>query len=69
MKFHNYLLHFLLFHFVIALYTPEILNTNIEQEIHKLLRKYTPQEKQLLEYFHSINKRAIEKILTDYHST
>jgi hypothetical protein len=69
MKFHNYLIPFLLFLFVIILYTPEILNTNIEQEIQEMPRKYTPQEKQLLEYFHSIDKHAIKEILSEYHST
>jgi len=45
------------------------LNTNIEQEIQELSRKYTPQERQFLDHFHSINKNAIKKILSEYHST
>ena len=69
MKIHNYLIPFLLFHFVIVLYTPKILNRNIEQEIQEMPRKYTPQEKELLEYFHSIDKHAIKEILSEYHST
>ena len=32
-------------------------------------RKYTPQERQFLDYFHSIDKNAIKKILSEYHST
>ncbi len=34
-----------------------------------MTRKYTPQERQLLDYFRSIDKHAIEKILSEYHST
>jgi len=45
------------------------LNTNIEQEVQELSRKYTPQEGQFLDYFRSIDKNAIEKILSEYHST
>ncbi len=45
MKFHNYLLIYFLYYITFILYTPEILNTNIEQEVQKLTRKYTPQEK------------------------
>ena len=52
-----------------VLYTPVILNINIEQEVQELTRKYTPQERQLLDYFRSIDKHAIEKILSEYHST
>lgn len=51
------------------LYTPEILNTNIEQEVETIPRKYTPQERQFLDYFRSIDKNAIAKILSQYHST
>jgi len=69
MKFHNYLLVCLLCYIICILYTPEILNTNIEQEVQELSRKYTPQERQFLDYFHSIDKNAIKKILSEYHST
>jgi len=34
-----------------------------------MARRYTSQEKQFLEYFRSINKHTIEKILFEYHST
>ena len=69
MKFHNYLLIFLLYYIISILYTLEILNTNIEQEVQELTRKYTPQERQFLDYFQSIDKHAIKKILSKYHST
>ena len=69
MRFHNYLLLCFLCFIICVLYTPEILNTNIEQEVQELSRKYTPQERQFLDYFHGIDKRAIEKILSEYHST
>ena len=55
MKFHNYLLIFLLCYIICILYTPEILNTNIEQEVQELSRKYTPQERQFLDYFPADN--------------
>ena len=69
MKFHNYLLLYLLCYIICVLYTPELLNTHIEQEVQELTPKYTPQERQLLEYFRSIDNHAIEKILSEYHST
>ena len=69
MKFTNSLLFLLLWSLVCLLYTSGILNTNIEQEAQQMARNYTPQERQLLDYFRSIDKRAIEKILSDYHST
>lgn len=69
MKFNNCLLHCLLCYIVCVLYTPEILNTNIEQEVQELTRKYTSQERKFLDYFHGIDKNAIEKILYEYHST
>ena len=69
MKFHNYLLLCLLCNITCVLYTPEILNTNIEQEVQELARKYTPQERKFLDYFHGIDKNAIKKILSEYHST
>ena len=69
MKFNNCLLHCLLCYIVCVLYTPEILNTNIEQEVQELTRKYMPQERKFLDYFQSIDKIAIEKILSEYHST
>jgi hypothetical protein len=50
-------------------YTPGILNTNIEQEVQEMAHRYTTEEKQFLDYFHSVNKQAIENILADYHST
>lgn len=58
----------------LILYTPEILNTNIEQpaclagrEVQKMVRSYTPQQSQFLDYFRNIDKRAIEKILAEFH--
>jgi hypothetical protein len=53
----------------IVLYALEILNTNIEQELPKMTLKHTPQEKEFLEYFRHIDKRAIKKIISQYHST
>jgi len=69
MKFHNSLLFLLLWPVVCLLYTPEILNTNIEQEVQRMARIYTPQEKQFLKYFRSIDTHNIENILSQYHST
>ena len=69
MKFINFLLICMLYYLVTFLYTPEILNTNIEHEVQALSHKYTPQEKLLLDYFRSIDKHAIEKILSEYHTT
>jgi len=54
---------------VCVLYTLEILNINIEQEVQDMTRKYTPQERQFLDYFRSIDKGAIEQILSEYRST
>ncbi len=34
-----------------------------------MTRKYTPNERQFLDYFHSIDKNVIKKILSEYHST
>ena len=53
----------------IVLYALEILNTNIEQELQKMTEKRTPQEKEFLEYFRHIDKRAIRRILTQHHFT
>jgi len=53
----------------IVLYTPEILNSNIEQEYQNMIRTRTPQEAEFLEYFRSIDKRAIKYILDQYRST
>jgi len=54
---------------LVILYTPELLNTNIEQEIQNMVRRYTPQERQFLDYFRSIDKHAIANILAEFHST
>ncbi len=54
---------------VLFLYTPEILNTNIEQEDHNMPRIRTPQEVEFLEYFRSIDKSPITEILSQYRST
>ena len=34
-----------------------------------MVRSYTPQERQFLDYFRSINKHAIANILAEFHST
>jgi hypothetical protein len=54
---------------LIVLYTPEILNTNIEQEPQDMSRMRTPQESEFLKYFRSINKGTINNILSRYRST
>jgi hypothetical protein len=53
----------------LVLYTPEILNANIEQEVHNVSRIRTPQESEFLKYFRLINKRSIDSILSRYRST
>lgn len=53
----------------IVLYTPETLNTNIEQENRNMPHAHTPQEAKFLEYFRCIDKRAIKEIFTQYRST
>jgi hypothetical protein len=54
---------------LIVLYTPEILNTNIEQEPQNMFRMRTPQESEFLKYFRCINKGTINNILSRYRST
>ena len=54
---------------VVFLYTPEILNTNIEQEDHNMPRIRTPQEVEFLEYFRRIDKSPMTEILPQYRST
>lgn len=51
------------------LYTPAILNTNIEQEVLGMPIIRTPQEVGFLDYFKKINKSAIKNILSQYRST
>jgi hypothetical protein len=51
------------------MYTPEILNTNIEQEVQNMSRMRTPKESEFLEYFRGINKHSIDTILSRYRST
>lgn len=68
-KFYNLFIIGVLSCIVSFLYTLGILNTNIEQEVQKMSRHYTPQEKNLLDYFHRIDRDAIEQILSEYHST
>lgn len=53
----------------LVLYTPGILNTNIEQEDPNMARSRTPQEAEFQEYFRSIDKKAINEILSKYRST
>jgi len=54
---------------LLVLYTPEILNANIEQEPQNMSRMRTPQESEFLKYFRCINKRSIKNILSRYRST
>jgi len=65
-KFRYYLSLWVFLH---VLYTPEILNANIEQEAQNVSRIRTPQESEFLEYFRRINKRSINSILSQYRST
>ena len=66
---HNLLIIILLYYIVCFLYTPEILNTNIEQEVQKMARHYTPEEKIIIDYFRNIDRDAIEKLFSEHHST
>jgi hypothetical protein len=54
---------------VVFLYTPGILNTNIEQEDHNMPRIRTPREVEFLEYFRRIDKRPIMEILSEFRSS
>jgi len=54
---------------VLVLYTPEILNTNIEQETWNMPRSRTVQEVEFLEYFRRIDTRSIKEIFSQYRST
>jgi hypothetical protein len=67
----SYKFRYLLVLFIlgIVLYTPEILNINIEQEDRNMPRERTPQEIEFLEYFRRIDKRPIKEILSQYRST
>ena len=63
----NYLLHLSAVAFV--LYTPEILNANMEQGYRNMPRDRTSQETEFLEYFRSIEKQAIKDVLAQHRST
>ena len=65
----KYLYYLSLWVLILVLYTPEILNANIEQEAQDMSRIRTPQESEFLKYFRSINKRSINNILSQYRST
>ncbi len=52
-----------------VLYTPEILNANIEQECQIMPRDRTSQETEFLEYFRSIEKQTIQEVLAQQRST
>jgi hypothetical protein len=54
---------------LLVLYTPEILNTNIEQEVQNMSRMHTPKESEFLKYFRCINKNSIDTILSRYRTT
>jgi hypothetical protein len=53
----------------LMLYTPVILNSNIEQEDPNMTRSHTPKEVEFQEYFRRIDKSAINEILSQYRST
>ena len=55
--------------FLLVLYTPEILNANIEQEPQNMSRIRTSQESEFLNYFRCINTHSINTILSRYRST
>jgi hypothetical protein len=65
----NLLIYLSLATLVMVLYTSTILNTNIEQKVQNMSRTRTIQEAEFLAYFRSIDKHAIEKILTQCRST
>jgi hypothetical protein len=52
-----------------VLYTPEILNTNIEQEAQDMSWTRTTQELEFLKYFRQIDKRRIDNVLSGYRFT
>jgi len=54
---------------LLVLYTPEILNTNIEQEVQNMSRMRTPKESEFLKYFRCSNKHSINTILSRYRTT
>jgi hypothetical protein len=54
---------------VVFLYTPGILNSNIEQEDHNMPRIRTPREVEFLEYFRRIDKRPIMETLSEFRSS
>ena len=54
---------------LLVLYTPEILNTNIEQEVQNMSRMRTHKESEFLKYFRCINKHSIDTILSRYRTT
>ena len=53
-KSYNFRYLLVLFILGLVLYTPEILNINIEQEDRNMPRERTPQEIEFLEYFRRI---------------
>ena len=54
---------------LLVLYTPEILNTNIEQGVQNMSRMRTHKESEFLKYFRCINKHSIDTILSRYRTT
>lgn len=52
-----------------TLYTPEILNTNIEQEQVGMAISLTHNEQTFLSFYESIDTKGLEKILSDYQTT
>jgi hypothetical protein len=63
----QYYLSFLVL--LLILYTPQILNANIEQESQNMSPIRSPQELEFLKYFRQINKQGIDNILSRYRST
>ena len=68
-KLNNFLKYFSLWTITLVLYTPTILNSNIEQEVRNMAHARTLDETEFLEYFRSIAKHPIERILSQYRST
>jgi len=68
-KSHKFPCYISLWFLLLVLYTPEILNTNIEQGVQNMSRMHTPKESEFLKYFRCINKHSIDTILSRYRTT
>jgi hypothetical protein len=69
LKAHKFWYYLSLWVLLLVLYTPEILNANIEQEMQNMSRVRTPQELEFLKYFRCINKGSIDNVLSQCRST